>query len=182
MQFYTVHEPPDPPVDRVDRADSLVFIGDRFTPVAVALGPLWLLANRLWHAFGLYVAAFAMATLIVLAAGLNLRWLSLIVTALNLIVGFEAASLRRWALERRGWRTLGTVSGRTLDECERRFLESWLPDQRLGSSPSSSSGASGSFATSGSAMRFADAITGNGSSGRLDGNRRRSWLTWRAGG
>ena len=33
--------------------------------------------------------------------------------------------MRRWTLERKGWRVAGTVSGRTETECERRFFESW---------------------------------------------------------
>ena len=65
MHAYTVHEPPEPPVDRIDRAGSLTFIGDRFAPAAVAFGPLWLAANRLWHALALYLA-----TLTVLAGKL----------------------------------------------------------------------------------------------------------------
>ena len=136
MQFYTVHEPPEPPIDRIDRAGSLTFIGDRYSPQATALGPLWLLANRLWHAFALYLAAVAVIAGVIFLAGLNPRWLLLIVGALNLIIGFEAASLKRWALERRGWRTLGAVSGRSIDECERRFLESWLPGERMAAASS----------------------------------------------
>lgn len=176
MIFYTVHEPPDAPVDRVDRAESLTFIGDRFAPAAVAFGPLWLLANRLWHAFGLYVAAFALAALVIFAAGLSPRWLSLVVSALNLFVAFEAASLKRWALEQRGWRTLGTVSGRSMDECERRFLEAWLPEQRSSSAPGMSS------SVPGMGVRMAAAASGEASGGRLDtgrGGSPRSWLPWR---
>ena len=46
---------------------------------------------------------------------------------LNLLIGFEADTLRRWALDRSGWRMLGSVSGRTVAECERRFFDGWLP-------------------------------------------------------
>ena len=51
--------------------------------------------------------------------------------ALNLLIGLEADTLRRWALERRGWRTLGSVTGKTAAECERRFFETWLPTQPI---------------------------------------------------
>jgi hypothetical protein len=47
----------------------------------------------------------------------------------QILFGFEAGSLHRAALERRGWRMAGTVAGRNLAECERRFLETWLPAQ-----------------------------------------------------
>lgn len=172
MQFYTVHEPPDPPADRIDRAGSLMFISDRFTPTAAALGPVWLLANRLWHAFAGYVAVLALVAAIVLLSGLSLRWLSVLLGAMNLIVGFEAASLKRWALERRGWQTLGTVSGRTLDECERRFLESWLVEHP---SPASHMNVMPVMAPIGA--RLAGIANGD-SGGRLGGTARR-WTPWR---
>jgi hypothetical protein len=173
MQFYTVHEPPDPPADRIDRAGSLVFVSDRFTPQAVALGPLWLVGNRLWHAFGIYLLALAAVAVVVLAAGLSWRWISLFLGAFNLIIGFEAPSLKRWAMERRGWRTLGTVSGRTLDECERRFLETYLQDSRV------ASGNPAMPSPAGAGARLADTATGQSMGGRLDGGRR-GWLPWRA--
>ena len=50
---------------------------------------------------------------------------------LNLLIGFEADALRRWALDRKGWQMLGSVSGRTVDECERRFFDGWLPSQPI---------------------------------------------------
>jgi hypothetical protein len=55
----------------------------------------------------------------------------LAVLALNLLIGFEADTLRRWTLARRGWRTLGAVSGKTAAECERRFFDAWLPSQPI---------------------------------------------------
>jgi hypothetical protein len=58
-------------------------------------------------------------------------WLTLVTLALSLLVGFEAGTLRRWALARRGWTTLGTVSGRTAEECERRFFDLWLATQAV---------------------------------------------------
>ena len=179
MQFYTVHEPPDAPIDRVDRAGSLTFIGDRYTPTATAFGPFWLLANRLWHAFGAYVVALAIAAVVVFVAGLNWRWLTLMVGALNLIVGFEAASLKRWALEQRGWRTLGTVSGRTLDECERRFLEGWLPEQRM-SRQDEFVATVNTLRGSAGGVAVAAASSAGAGGGRLDtAPARRGWLSWR---
>ena len=37
MLTFTVHEPPNPPADRVDRAESLVFIKDGFSWAAALL-------------------------------------------------------------------------------------------------------------------------------------------------
>jgi hypothetical protein len=190
MQFYTVHEPPDPPVDRIERAAELEFIGDRFVPAAVILGPVWLLANRLWHAFAVYLAVMLMAAAVIHVSGLSWRWLSLMFSALNLIVAFEGASLRRWALERRGWRTLGVVSGRDVDECERRFLETWLPDQRMSreqefiSTVATLRGAGGDLAGLSAARAGGIAAGGIDAGGGLltPGGKRRGWLPWRTAG
>jgi hypothetical protein len=51
------------------------------------------------------------------------------VLALNLAVGLEAGPLRAWSLARRGWQHLGAVTGKSLPECERRFIAAWLPAQ-----------------------------------------------------
>ena len=170
MIVYTVHEPPDAPIDRVDRADALTFISDRFSPLAAAFGAFWLLAHRIWLGLAIYACAFAAILLVIFVVGLGPGWLSVLVGALNLILGFEAASLQRLALERRGWRTLGTVSGRNIAECERRFLATWLPDQRF----NSNAPASPSTAPPLSAM-----ADGN-SSGRLGRSSLRDWLPWPA--
>jgi hypothetical protein len=49
--------------------------------------------------------------------------------ALNLLLAFEGDTLRRWTLNRRGWRMLGAANGRNRNECERRFFEAWIPSQ-----------------------------------------------------
>jgi hypothetical protein len=131
MLTFTVHEPPNPPADRVDRAESLVFVKEGFSWAAALFAPLWLIAHRLWWpllAFALLSGAFEV---IKRFAGIDTGWTGLAVLALNLLVGFEGDTLRRWALERRGWRMLGTVTGRNAAECERRFFETWLPSQPI---------------------------------------------------
>jgi len=45
---------------------------------------------------------------------------------LGLLVGLEAGTLRRFALNRRGWKNLGVVSGDDLEDAERRFFDAWL--------------------------------------------------------
>jgi len=127
---YTVHEPPDPAADRLDRAESLVFIGDGFSWAAALFAPLWLLANRLWLPLLGYVALIGL----IVAGGIVLgveTATGLAVLALHLMIGFEADSLRRWSLENAGWQMLGSVTGDSLGECERRFFEAWLPTQPI---------------------------------------------------
>ena len=69
--------------------------------------------------------------LVQLTLAFDQRWLGLAAFALHLLIGFEADTLRRWGLERRGWHTVGTVSGKTAAECERRFFDAWLPAQPI---------------------------------------------------
>ena len=57
MRTYTIHERPDPPADRVDRAESLVFVKDGFSWVAALFAPLWLLVHRLWWPLLGYIVA-----------------------------------------------------------------------------------------------------------------------------
>jgi hypothetical protein len=131
MLTFTVHEPPNPPADRVDRAESLVFIKDGFSWLAALFAPFWLIAHRLWWPLLAFVLASGGIEAVKRLAGMDPRWAGLAMLALNLLVGFEADTLRRWALDRRGWRMLSSVTGRTAAECERRFFETWLPSQPI---------------------------------------------------
>jgi len=141
MQTFTVHEPPSVPADRVDRAESLVFIKEGFSWGAALFGPLWLLAYRLWWPFLAYGLAYGAIEAVRLARFIDQRWIGLGLFALNLLLAFEGDSLRRWALARRGWRLLGTANGRNRVECERRFFDAWLPTQPVLQAPAPPGGA-----------------------------------------
>jgi hypothetical protein len=131
MLTFTVHEPPDPPADRIDRAEKLIFIKDGFSWAAAVFGPLWMIVHRLWWALLGFVLIVGSLQLIGKAVAIDQRWIGLAGFALNVLVGFEADTFRRWALNRRGWHMLGAVSGKTYAECERRFFEAWLPAQPI---------------------------------------------------
>ncbi len=129
MQTYTVHEGPAHPTDRIDRAEALAFVKDGFSLQAFLLGPLWLLMQRLWLALGAYVAV----AVAILAAN---EWLGLPAIAaliafigLHAVIGFEADTIERMSLEQKGWTSLGSVSGTSALDCERRFFETWLHQQ-----------------------------------------------------
>jgi Protein of unknown function (DUF2628) len=144
MLTFTVHEPPDPPADRVDRAEKLVFIKDGFSWLAAVFAPIWMIAHRLWWPLLGFLVLAGVFEAIKRITGVDERWVGVAMLALNVLIGFEADTLRRWALARRGWRTLGSVTGKTAAECERRFFEAWLPSQPIiappAASPSSVSG------------------------------------------
>lgn len=146
MVVYTVHEPPSPPADRIDRAESLVFVKDGFSWGAALFAPIWLLVKGLWLellAYLVVVTAFATGLEVL---GIAQEWVSLVMTALHIVLGFEASSLVRWKFERKGWRMLGAVAGRVEADCERRFFEIWLHEQPVISFPGT--GLSGSAVTS----------------------------------
>ena len=99
---FAVHEAPNPPADRVERAASLLFVKDAFSWPAALFTPLWLIVHRLWWPLLGYLALVAL----MLEAGSVLApdagWIVLGLAALNLLVGLEAAPLRMWSLARRG--------------------------------------------------------------------------------
>ena len=131
MSVYTVHEPP---LRRGENeADPLrfVFVRDGFTFWAFLLGPLWMLRHRLWLVFVGYLVllgAIAVAFHFARVPGSAIWLVSLL---LALLIGFEAASLRRWTLARRGWSNLGVVVADDLEAAERRFFDAWVSGGRM---------------------------------------------------
>lgn len=131
MIVYTVHEPPNPPADRIDRAEKLEFVRDGFQPLAAAIPPLWMAMNQLWMVLLHYLLVSMGASLVLGMLGVAPTLIALINLAANVIIGFEADRLRRWTLTRRGWSEIGTVTGKNLAECERRFFDGWLIQQPM---------------------------------------------------
>jgi hypothetical protein len=119
----------EPPLrgDAGRHTDRFVFVRDGFGWGAFLLGPLWMIWRRLWLAFLGYILLVA-----ALEGGFRLIGVSaggrvLVGFLIALLLGFEAASLRRWTLaRRRGWRELGIVVADDLEAAERRFFEAWV--------------------------------------------------------
>ncbi len=128
---YTVHEPPETAADRVDRASDLLFVKDGFHWLTALCPPFGMLIKRLWLELLGYVLIVSAIAGLLGWIGINASWIALLVMAFNFYLGFEVSSLERSHLDRNGWRTLGSVTGRNLAECERRFFETWLPDQPI---------------------------------------------------
>lgn len=128
MPTYTVHEPPPRKNESVASPERFVFVRDGFHFWAFLLPPLWFIAKRLWVALILYVIAtvaleFGMAWFKVPATG------RLIVEVmLAIVIGFEAATIQRWTLQRRKWKTLGFVVAEDEELAERRFFGVWQQD------------------------------------------------------
>jgi hypothetical protein len=123
---YTVYEPPHASANRLESAEQLVFVKDGYTIIAALLPPIWLLAKRMWLEFVLYVSGSVLLVWALTSLGAAELGNALLLI-IQIVFGFEAGALYGASLERRGWRLVGTVTGRGQEDSERRFLEVWLP-------------------------------------------------------
>ncbi|MDX2308794.1 MAG: DUF2628 domain-containing protein [Hyphomicrobium sp.] len=126
VDVFTVHERPDPATDRIQRATDLVLIRDGFSWLAALLPPVYFLTRGRWVALAIYLAAISALAGLMILAGTHADWVTVIVMAFNAIVGFEAANIERATLALKGWKEIGTVTGKNRAECERRFFERWM--------------------------------------------------------
>lgn len=125
MPTFTVHAPPPRQGEAATSPERFVFVHDGFHLWAFLLAPLWLLVKRLWLAFAIYVVVSAVlgVGLALLGVSSSLQWVVGLLMAL--LMGFEAATVWRWTLTRRGWKTLGFVVGEDVEMAERRFYAAW---------------------------------------------------------
>src|SRR3954471_10088050 len=107
MAVYTVHEPLPKRDEASADPERFAFVRDGFYFWAFVLGPLWMLWRRLWLVTLLYFAITAGLQLAVWALEASGGVKFLLHFLLALLIGFEAGTLRRWTLTRRGWRNLG---------------------------------------------------------------------------
>jgi hypothetical protein len=124
MPTYTVHEPPPREGQSVD-PERFVFVRDGFHFWAFVMAPLWLLFRRLWLVFVVFVIVNGAVDWLLGFAGLKGAAQFAASAVIALLIGLEAGALRRWTLERRGWKTLGFVVGDDLEDAERRFFGEW---------------------------------------------------------
>jgi len=124
MTVYTVHEPPTQTAEA--DPERFRFIRDGFYLWAFLLTPLWLLWQRLWLVFTLYVGVMVLLFGALWAVGASPGVRAFAFVVVSLLIGFEAGSLKRWTLRRRGWNDLGVVAATDLETAERRFFDSWV--------------------------------------------------------
>jgi hypothetical protein len=129
LVVYTVHEPPNAWGDPIDRATRLVFVKDGFLWLAALFPAIWLLVKGLWLELIVFLVAVAVLTWSIEALGASPTASGLLLLAVQIIFGFEAGTIYIAALERRGWRMAGTITGRDQADCERSFFEAWLSSQ-----------------------------------------------------
>jgi hypothetical protein len=125
MAVYTVHEPPLRSGTTSPEPEGFVFVRDGFSFWALLFGPLWMLRHRMWLVLLCYVAVVAALSAVVRLSGVA-GVAPVVWTLLAFLIGFQAGTLRRFALWRRGFRNVGVVVGDDLELAERRFFDSWV--------------------------------------------------------
>ncbi len=136
MPVYTVHGPLADGTDMRSTTDRFVFVRDGFSFWAFVLGPVWLVYRRLWLALGGYIA-LSVAVAVALSwlhAGSGTRFI--VVLLIAILMGLEAASLRRWTLSRGKWRLLDVVVADDEEAAERRFFDRWTTKRPVDFDPS----------------------------------------------
>ena len=119
MHVYTVHlqrlasEP--------DR--NAVVIREGFSWPCFFLGPLWVLANRLWFPALGVLATYSLLLLGIGITGLDALTSAALVFGEATIIGFCANDWRRSALALRGWQYAGLAAAADRDTALRRFFD-----------------------------------------------------------
>jgi Protein of unknown function (DUF2628) len=129
MRVYTVHAPVATTASTV-ATDRFAFVRDGFHFWAFVFGPLWLIAHRLWLALIGWIVVLVLIDFSMRALGAGDTAILLANFLIALLMGFEAASLRRWTLSRGNWRQLDIVVADDEEAAERRFFDRWTAKQR----------------------------------------------------
>jgi hypothetical protein len=135
MAIYTVHEPPLKRYQSSSTPERFVFVRDGFSFWAFVLAPLWMLWHRMWLVLIGYVVLIAGVEIGLHFLGASGTVKVVVGLLLSLLIGFEAGTLRRFTLGRRGWSNVGVVLGDNLETAERRFFDSWADSEPAVSPP-----------------------------------------------
>jgi hypothetical protein len=129
VKIYSVFAPKDASLDPqsdgfLKTSDKIRFVPHGFNIVAFVLPIPWLIVKFMGFVL---LAYLALSALIELTGWLGGGLLTMcLVLALAFIFGFEANTLYRWSLRRRGWQEIAVVYAKNNREAERRFFDAWL--------------------------------------------------------
>src|SRR5258708_12757477 len=129
MPVYTVHAPVNSGAD-LAATDKFTFVRDGFHFWAAVASPIWLVWHRLWLALIGWIAVTVALELGLIALGAGRGSILFADLLIAILMGFEAASLKRWTLSRRNWRQLDIVVADDAESAERRFFDRWTAPQR----------------------------------------------------
>ncbi|MET0873181.1 MAG: DUF2628 domain-containing protein [Pseudolabrys sp.] len=120
--------------DASSSPERFLFVRDGFHFWAFVVAPLWLLLHRLWLALLIYVVGYGALSFGFAFARVSLNTQLIVALLIALLMGFEASSIWRLTLNRRGWATLGFVVAEDAEMAERRFFTEW--QKRAADAPS----------------------------------------------
>ena len=126
MTIYTVHTPPPLTIEATPDPERFVFVRDGFYFWAFIFAPVWMLWQRLWLVLLFYIVGTAVLQVGLWLIGTSAMTHTIVGLLISLLVGLEAATLRRWTLNQNGWTQLGVVAGGNHEAAERRFFDVWL--------------------------------------------------------
>jgi hypothetical protein len=129
MPVYTVHAPVTNGAD-LSATDRFAFVRDGFHFWAMIFSVIWLAWHRLWLALIGWIVLLVAVDFGLAALGIGRGSIMAVNLLLALLLGFEAASLRRWTLSRRKWRQLDIVVADDEEAAEHRFFERWTARER----------------------------------------------------
>jgi hypothetical protein len=126
MKVYAVFEPRRRGDDLSEHAERFKFVRDGFSFAAFIFGPLWMLRHRLWLAFVGYLVIVALLATAAYVRALPVGAELAIIVILALLIGLEAATLRRRKLLWWRWHDAGVVVADDLVGAEQRFFDRWV--------------------------------------------------------
>jgi hypothetical protein len=132
---YYVYEPASEAPNVAARADALDFVKDGISWAALIVPAFWLIYHRMWIELLVYLAAYGALGWAMTYSQNGSDFLAWIGIALTFLFAFEANDLRRYALERKGYRQLGVAMGRSRESAELSFFRAWLPEQSNSTRP-----------------------------------------------
>lgn len=137
MNFYTVHEPELEVASFTAEAERVVFVPEGFSWLAAIFPVPWMIVYRMWYELAAFVALTIVVGSIASVLGASQTTIAVANFLIAIVFGLEAQDLRRWWLERNGYRLVAVVSGSNRDEAERKFFAAWLDRRTVGLPPAS---------------------------------------------
>ena len=131
MTTYTLHLPRDARPGDPAALDEAELVKDAFSWGAFFFTFLWFFFHRLWLAgLGVLVLVLGFGALMQV---LNVHEAAGAVAGLLLqvLIGLEANSLRRWTLARHGFALTDVVTGADRDEAEAKAFARWLSQRSI---------------------------------------------------
>lgn len=135
MKLFTVHYRHEDAGSLTGLAERSVLVREGFSWPAFAFGPFWLALRGMWIVLAGYAALMVALMALARFAGLPEGAVTVVTTAIGLLLGFEGNDLYRWTLARRRYHERAIVSGRDIEEAEARFFSEMTASRLFGAEP-----------------------------------------------